>query len=314
MAAPVGEPTHGKMTRDCRPAPKRRVRPSAHSDSAVVALNGWRSSCQHPPTGRSRLRIQRRSKELTVNEKQRLYPRGPLARMRSEPARSGMILISIPLVLALFTYFGSSDFYRRVLSTPRAYNDLHGFIYHHVGSFVILGCGSVLLGMLLGFRLRDLGLGLGDAALGTGLCSVIVVLIVAPATFAVSYLPGMAAEYPVAKSALETRTLFTMHAAFYMLYYVGWETFFRGYALFGLAERFGAGAAILIQTIPSTLIHTSIVASGKPFVETLSAVPAGIFLGWLAMRTGSIWYGLGIHAAAGLLTDFWQYLHAHGQL
>ena len=235
-------------------------------------------------------------------------------RARSEPARSSIILISIPVLIALFTYFGSNDFYRRAISTPETYDDLHGFIYHHLGSFVILGLGSVLMGMLLGFRPRDLGLGPGDGAFGAKLSGMIILLIVAPVTLAASYTPGMAAEYPVAKSALESRTLFIIHAAFYMLYYVGWETLFRGYALFGLAERFGACAAILIQMIPSTLIHTSIVASGKPFVETLSAVPAGIFLGWLAIRTRSIWYGFAIHAAAGLLTDFWQYLHAHGML
>ena len=244
----------------------------------------------------------------------RVSPAALLRRAWGKPARSTVILASIPVMLALFTYFGSNDFYRRALSTPSSYNDLYGFIYHHVGFFVILGCGSVLLGAVLGLGPRKLGLTLGDAAFGAKFCAIVIPLIVVPLTLAGSYAGDVAAEYPVAKSALNGPWPFAIHACFYMLYYVGWETFFRGYILFGLNERFGAQAAILIQTIPSVLIHTSIVASGKPFAETLGAVPVGIILGWLAIRTRSIWYGFAIHAAIGLLTDFWQYLHAHGQL
>ena len=241
-------------------------------------------------------------------------PTGLLQRVRAEPVRSSVVLVSIPVLIMLFTYFGSNDFYRRTLSSEGTYNDLHGFTYHHVGCFVILGCGSVLLGALIGLTPRKLGLGLGDVAFGAKFCAVTIPLLVVPLTLAGSYTPDVAAEYPLAKGALESPELFLIHACFYLVYYVGWETFFRGYALFGLAERFGAWAAILIQTIPSALIHTSIVASGKPFSETLLAVPAGIILGWLAIRTRSIWYAFVIHAAIGLLTDFWQYLHADGVL
>jgi len=241
-------------------------------------------------------------------------PTALLGRVRSEPVRSAVVLVSIPLMLMLFTYFGSNDFYRRALSGPDTYEDMHGFIYHHVGCFVILGCGSVLLGALLGLGPKKLGLGMGDVAFGMKFCVITIPLLVATLTFAGSYTSDVVAEYPLAKSALASPRLFLVHACFYLLYYVGWEGFFRGYALFGLAERFGAGAAILIQTIPSALIHTSIVVSGKPFSETLLSVPVGIILGWLAIRTRSIWYGFAIHAAAGLLTDLWQYLHAHGVL
>ena len=233
---------------------------------------------------------------------------------RLEPRRSAVVLVSVPVLIIVFTYFGSNDFYRRALSSPGGYDAANGFIYHHLGAFVILGCGSVLLGGLLGFTPRQLGLGLGDAAFGIRFCAFAVPLLVVPITLAGSYTPDVAREYPVAKAALDGPGLFLRHAAFYLLYYVGWEAFFRGYMLFGLMGRFGGWTANLLQMIPSTLIHTSIVVSGKPFAETLGAVPAGLVLGWLTLRTRSIWYAVAIHGSIGILTDFWQYLHAHGVL
>jgi len=231
-----------------------------------------------------------------------------LRTLRSEPLRSNIVLVSIPVLLVIFTYFGSNDFARRHLFTPETYSDLYGFIYHHLGAFVILGLCSVALGAVLGFRPRELGIGAGDWRFGLKLCALVIPLLVAPITFAGSYSADVLREYPVSKEALRSGDAFAIHIAFYLLYYVGWETFFRGYALFGLIERFGKWGAILVQVIPSTVIHTSIVSAGKPFAETLGAVPVGILLGWLTVRTRSIWYAFAIHAAIGVLTDVWIFI------
>lgn len=241
-------------------------------------------------------------------------PKAPLERIRSEPLRSSIILVSVPVLITLFTYFGSNDFFRRTYCAGEACGDFNGFVYHHLGAFFILGVCSAVLGGVLGFGPRQLGLGRGDWRYGLKFCVLAIPLLVVPITFAGSYTPDVALQYPAAKDALQSPGRFAIYTAFYLLYYVGWETFFRGYTLFGLAKRFGAWAAILIQTIPSTVIHTSIVASGKPFAETMGAVPTGIVLGWLTVRTGSIWYAFAIHASLGVLTDLWQYLHAHGML
>ena len=230
------------------------------------------------------------------------------SRTRTEPLRSSIILVSIPVLIVLFTYFGSNDFYKQKLSTPESFSNLHGYIYHHLGAFGILGVGSLLLGSVLGFRPGALGLGLGDWRYGLKFCAVVIPLLVVPITLAGSYTSDVIREYPVAKEALAGPKQFAIHAAFYLFYYVGWEFFFRGYSLFGLAGRLGKWPAIMIQTIPSTVIHTSIVSMGKPFGETLGAVPAGIIFGWLSLRTKSIWYAFAIHASFGVLTDLWLFL------
>ena len=62
----------------------------------------------------------------------------------------------------------------------------------------------------------------------------------------------------------------------YMFYMFGWEFFFRGFMTCGMEKYFGLWA-ILIQTIPFTLLH-----AGKPIEETVSSFFAGLALGLLA--------------------------------
>jgi uncharacterized protein len=84
----------------------------------------------------------------------------------------------------------------------------------------------------------------------------------------------------------------------------GWEFFFRGWLLFGLAQKFGP-EAIWLQAVPFALAHV-----GKPELETLSTIFGGFAFGWIAWRTKSFIYPLLLHwfistfiiiVAAGLL-------------
>ena len=107
------------------------------------------------------------------------------------------------------------------------------------------------------------------------------------------------------------------YAAYFFLYYVPWEFFFRGFLIFPFAlaaEREGSGptaiaALVLFQTIPSTLLHF-----GHPLSELASAVAAGLIFGALAWKTRSIVPGLLLHAALGLGTDAFIVLKGSGYL
>jgi membrane protease YdiL (CAAX protease family) len=82
------------------------------------------------------------------------------------------------------------------------------------------------------------------------------------------------------------------------LYFFCWEFFFRGFLLFGFAKgkRVGLLAAIILQTIPFTLLHWSLSpGASKPLAETLGAALGGPLLGYLALRTRSFYYGYLIH-------------------
>ncbi len=229
-------------------------------------------------------------------------------RLGSESGRTCAVLLASPMLLMLFTYFGSDAFYRRALSTPATYRDLDGFAYHHLGAFALLGLGSIAVASAVRMRAPEIGLCTGDVRFGAKFCALAIPLLVLPITFGASFDPEVARTYPLARGALEGAGPFARHAALYVLYYIGWEVHFRGLLLFRLAASVGAWTAIFIQVIPSTLIHTCLVAPGKPFAETLAAVPAGIVLGWLALRTRSVWPAIVIHASIGISTDLWQYL------
>jgi len=76
----------------------------------------------------------------------------------------------------------------------------------------------------------------------------------------------------------------------------GWEFFFRGWLLFGLARKFGP-EAIWLQAVPFALVHI-----GKPEVETLSTIFGGFAFGWVAWRTKSFIYPFLIHWFVGSFT------------
>jgi membrane protease YdiL (CAAX protease family) len=113
--------------------------------------------------------------------------------------------------------------------------------------------------------------------------------------FLTSKNPSFQAEYPLYRDLLQNQNMGLQYWLMYGLYYFGWESFFRGFMLFGLKDKFGELNSVLIQTIPSCLVHI-----GKPDAEIFSSIIAGVVFGLLALRTRSIWpifiwhWGLGI--------------------
>ena len=84
-----------------------------------------------------------------------------------------------------------------------------------------------------------------------------------------------------------------------------WEFFFRGFLLFGLQKTWlGTWGAVIAQALPFMLLHWSWQATAsKPPVEVLSALPGGIILGMIAVRTRSFLYGYLIHWGISLSLD-----------
>jgi membrane protease YdiL (CAAX protease family) len=90
---------------------------------------------------------------------------------------------------------------------------------------------------------------------------------------------------------------------FYAAQFFALEFFFRGFMLHGLRHRFGF-YAIFVMTVPYCMIHY-----GKPMPETFGAIGAGIILGFMSLKTRSIWFGAGLHVAVALSMDFLALWH-----
>ncbi|MBN1334489.1 MAG: hypothetical protein JXB39_00855 [Deltaproteobacteria bacterium] len=206
--------------------------------------------------------------------------------------------------------------------------DLPAYWLRFAASFVLLGVGPLVVALLMGFRPADLGLTLPGKVLTRPSFWVLVLAAVGLGALGGAF-PDIASYYPYRHDLVDQvrdrgATPFLVHAAAYvLLYYVPWETFFRGFFLLGLLAgvergfppsgprrtlpdaRPGASAPspavlllVLFQTLPSSALHV-----GHPLSESIAAVPAGIALGILAWKTRSVVPGLVLHAAVGLGTD-----------
>ena len=108
-------------------------------------------------------------------------------------------------------------------------------------------------------------------------------LVMAPIVVAVSFTTAFHRYYPFYDYAGESLRGFLWWESLYALQFITLEFFYRGYLLFSL-ERYIGVYSVFVMVIPYTMVHF-----GKPFAETLAAIPAGVILGLLALRSRSIW-------------------------
>jgi membrane protease YdiL (CAAX protease family) len=220
---------------------------------------------------------------------------------RRSDSHLGVLLLSAPVLLTVYRYHGYADTFRAAFPSlggaPSA--DLLSRFWQFGAVFVLLlvvPLAYARWGMKV--RAADVGLGAGDWRWGLKVTAALLPVVVAVA-WAGARMPDVRAEYPMARTLVADHAwLLWYEAAYVLLYYVAWESYFRGVLVFGVAPYLGAAPAILIQTISSCLIHI-----GKPEGEILGSIAAGVAFGWLAWRSRSIWYGVALHAALGVLTD-----------
>jgi hypothetical protein len=189
-----------------------------------------------------------------------------------------------------------------------AFKPLYPAFFWYGCSFLVLGVVPLLIGRF-GLRrpVREWGVGLGDWKFGipsvvSGYFAFLPVLV------AISYQPAFQAKYPLFDEAQKSVMHFIVYQASYMLYFIGWEFIFRGFMLFGLKPALGF-YAIFVQTIPFAIMHF-----GKPQIETLAAVGAGVLLGYLAVRTRSFWYGWMLHSLVAVTNDILATIQEYSRL
>lgn len=246
-------------------------------------------------------------------------------------ARVPVILTTAAVAMALFVEFlppifrweGSAISRLPPLSALPA--DLAVYSWRFALCFLLLGLLPLGVGWRLGFGPRSLGLcGWDRSSLPSRWLAV---LLAAAGLIGMggAFDPGIAAYYPYARSMPElVRShgvgVLAAHALLYCsLYYLPWEFFFRGFLLRPLVDLLGTSARgdltpemialASVQVIPSALLHL-----GHPLNETLAAIPFGLAMGILVLRTRSVVPGFLIHAVIGLATDTTLLLRQPGGL
>lgn len=155
-----------------------------------------------------------------------------------------------------------------------------------------LGAGWILLALdgrgpgALGFYLAPDALreSLGGLALGVG---------VALATVALMWALGGVGWVGEAGSVLAAAETGLVVLAFFVLPAAAEEALLRGYPLQAMAEGWGPGVALVATSVVFGLLHVP-----NPNVTVLglvSIVAAGLFLGVVYLRTGSLWWATAVH-------------------
>lgn len=125
------------------------------------------------------------------------------------------------------------------------------------------------------------------------------IAVMLPLVYLMSLTEGFASKYPFLKihdGHYLGRTLLIWELIYFVQFF-GLEFFFRGFLVHSLKRSLGL-YSIFVMTVPYCMIHFS-----KPPAETIAAIAAGIFLGWLSYRNGSIWLGLMLHCIVAFSMD-----------
>ena len=178
-------------------------------------------------------------------------------------------------------------------------------LFHFLATSVLfLALPLWIVTRLMEEKPSDYGWGDGDQKAGLNFF-----LIGVPLVLAISWFTSARAEfqreYPLFAYSLESFPLrggnigvFSLYQLAYLAFYMAWEFFFRGFLLFGLKPRLGAGGALLAQAIPSALLHYY-----KPGLELTAAFPGGIIFGLVALRCRSLKTVIALHWLLGFSLD-----------
>lgn len=174
----------------------------------------------------------------------------------------------------------------------------HHHLWAHVSAVVILMAVPLLAGFVLeGWRPAELGL----SARGAKREFLLVIglwIAFLPVVWWFSGTEAFLQKYPRLPEARGNLRLLLAYDGCYLVKWIAWEFFFRGYMLLGFKRDFG-NRAVLVSTIPFVLMHF-----GKPEAEVYGALPAGLILCAIALRARSVWPGVLLHWLVASSMDF----------
>jgi len=219
-----------------------------------------------------------------------------------EENQAAKVCLATAAAFCVWVRYGNPKFYLlhvapRLSLTGDAVIDAE--LYHGACNLLLIALLVALIKLVSRQKLVEYGLGIGDwrrAPLLVAGTPLMILLGYVAAT-----MPEYQAFYPITPGLTErSMAVFALHAGVLVTHYVAWELLFRGYLQGSLVPRLGMASAIAAQTLVSTLAHLN-----KPDGELFGSILAGIFWGFLAYRSKSIWPVVLQHLLLGLTLDYW---------
>lgn len=222
--------------------------------------------------------------------------------------KTALIFITSIVLLTVSWYFSNPKFFLGTLNieinSEKLYNDLAAFSYWFVlDTILFLLVPLLIIKSIFNEDIKNYGLILGNQKIGWFFLG-ISILFFLPVIILVSNSETFVQFFPLMENAKNDILIFLIYEILFIGFIFSWEFIFRGFMLFGLEKRFGI-YSIFIQMIPFVILH-----NGKPFLETFAAIFGALFLGYLALRTKSIYYGFSIHAFILVSLDIIAFLKA----
>ncbi len=238
------------------------------------------------------------------NDPQREVARGPY------DYRPLIVYAIGAVMLTLMEYFGHSENYWELTGWLRSKHITHGIfesnhrfhtlmphvwwsLWRVLGYFVV---PAWVVRVLFKEPMRSYGLQMPHGAFPKSLY-VFFFVIVLVAVVVVSFSPHFHTYYPFYKDASRSVVDLVLWECMYAAQFFALEFFFRGFLLQACRRSMGS-QAIFAMVVPYCMIHY-----GKPWLECLAAIIAGIVLGTLAMRTRSIMSGFLLHVGVAISMD-----------
>ena len=126
----------------------------------------------------------------------------------------------------------------------------------------------------------------------------ILYLVFLPVIYVISHDQEFLKTYPFWRPpGLQITGAFIAFQVFYCLQFFAVEYFFRGFLVLGLKPHMGR-MSVLVMLAPYCMVHFY-----KPMPEALGAIGAGLILGLLAWRSGTILFGWLLHYGVALTMD-----------
>ena len=234
---------------------------------------------------------------------------------REEDRRAVKVLVTSALLLIVFALWGRPNFLGAHLPAVGSWLGIDAsHEYYPAVPYLYWGLSSLVVRVLVPLMVIVLWIGDRPADFGFRLRGVtrhawlylLMFLVMIPVLVAASYAPAFQAKYPMYDEAVRGWTHFALWEIAYGVQFLGVEGFFRGFMTFGLYPRFGY-LSLFIMVIPYALVHV-----GKPPIEVFMAVPAGLALGYVALKTRSWVFGALLHWAVGITMDSLAIWHSGG--
>jgi membrane protease YdiL (CAAX protease family) len=141
------------------------------------------------------------------------------------------------------------------------------------------------------------------------LLSIYWILGLSPVLIAMNYFncskPDNLAMYPQIRASEWNIQLLILSALSWIAYLLAYEFMFRGYLLFISLEYLGVWPSIALNITIYALVHVP-----KGYKEAIGAIPLGIVLAIITIKTGNIWVAFVVHVVLALSNE-WFSLKAH---